>query len=74
MAISNKVQGIINCAIDKKIAHKNKIGVTELLAKKCNINDNSEVMLIRNEKFSVCPLTTHIDIKDVSKKLINLLL
>ena len=69
LAISNKVQGIINCAIDKKLLIKNKIGVTELLAKKCNINDNSEVMLIRNEDFSVCPLTTHIDIKDVPKKI-----
>ena len=26
-------------------------------------------MLISNERFSVCPITTHIDLKDVSKKL-----
>ena len=26
-------------------------------------------MLIRNDKLSVCPITTHIDIKDIRKKL-----
>ena len=30
---------------------------------------NSEVMLIGNKNFFVCPITTHIDLKDVSKKL-----
>ena len=26
-------------------------------------------MLITNGKFSVCPITTHIDLKDVSKRI-----
>ena len=26
-------------------------------------------MLISNGKFSVCPITTHIDLKDVSKRI-----
>ena len=46
---------------------KKNIGVTEILAKKCDIKNNSEVMLIKNKKFAVSPITTHIDIKNVSK-------
>ena len=61
--------GIVNCAIDKKLLNKDKIGVTEYLATKCNITNNSEVMLITNQKLSVCPLTIHVDIKDVSKNI-----
>ena len=26
-------------------------------------------MMIRNNKFSVCPITTHIDIKDITKSI-----
>ena len=68
LALNKKVIGIINCAINKKI-FKNKIGVTEYLAKKCKVKNNSEVMLITNKKYSVSPLTTHIDIKEVSKNI-----
>ena len=50
-----------------KLFLKNKIGVTKYLAKKCNIKNNKEVMLIWNEKFSVTPITTHIDIREISK-------
>ena len=66
---SNKknIKGIINCAIDKKLL-KNK-GVTEFLAFKNGIKNNSEVMMIYNKRFSVVPLTTHIKIKKVSKNL-----
>ena len=46
-----------------------KIGITEYLASKCKIRDNSEVMLIYNKKLSVVPATTHLDIKNVHKKL-----
>ena len=69
IALSNKISGIINCPIDKKLLNKKNYGVTELLASKCKINDNSEVMLIRNKKLSVSPITTHIDIKNVSRNL-----
>ena len=61
------VNGIVNCAINKKLLKKSKIGVTEYLASKCNIRDRSEVMLIKNKKFAVCPVTTHIDLKEVPK-------
>ncbi len=63
------VIGLINCAIDKKLLKKEKIGVTEYLSSKCNIKDNSEVMMISNRKLAVCPLTTHIDINQVTKKI-----
>lgn len=45
------------------------MGVTEYLASKCNVINASEVMLIHNKKVSVVPLTTHIDVKNISKKL-----
>ena len=48
---------------------KRGLGVTEFLAKKCNINNNFEVMLIKNKSLSVVPITTHIDIKRISLKL-----
>ena len=69
LVIKHNMLGIVNCAIDKKLLNKDKIGVTEYLATKCNITNNSEVMLITNQKLSVCPLTIHVDIKDVSKKI-----
>ena len=67
--LKKDVKGIINCPIDKKLLKKSKIGVTEFFANKCNIKDHSEAMLIWNKKLAVSPLTTHIDIKDISKKL-----
>ena len=69
ISIKNKIKGIINCPIDKKLLKKDKIGVTEFLALKCNVKDNSEVMLIHNKHLSVSPITTHIDVKEISKKL-----
>ena len=69
LALEKNVLGIINCAINKRLLNKNKSGVTEYLAKKCGVKNNSEVMLIRNKKLSVCPITTHVDIKEISKKI-----
>ena len=63
------ISGIINCPISKNLLNKKKIGVTEYLAAMSKIRDGSEVMLIRNKNLSVSPITTHIDIKEVSKKL-----
>ena len=60
---------MINCAISKNLLKKKKIGVTEFLAAKCNLERDAEVMLIGNKKLSVSPLTTHIDINEVSKKI-----
>ena len=69
LSLDKNVLGLINCPIDKKLLLKKNIGVTELLSKKCNVRNNSEVMLIRNKKFAVSPITTHINIKNVSKNI-----
>ena len=44
------------------------MGVTEFLAKKNKIQ-GKEIMLIYNKKLSVVPLTTHIAIKNIAKKI-----
>ncbi len=69
LASRKNIKGIINCAIDKSLLNRRKIGVTEYLASKCKLKNNTEVMLIRNKSLSVVPITTHIDLKDVSKKI-----
>ncbi len=65
LAISKRINGFINCAINKSNL-PNKSGVTEYLARK-NKNKLLKNMLIYNEKISVSPLTTHIELKKVSK-------
>ena len=67
LAIKRKIKGFINCAIDKSNL-PNQNGVTEYLSSK-NKNNFFKNMLIYNEKISVVPLTTHIELKKVSKKL-----
>ena len=69
LGLKKNVSGIINCAISKNLLGSKKIGVTEFLANKCKITDKSEVMLIKNRKFAVSPITTHIDLADVSRVL-----
>ena len=60
---------LINGPISKKHFFKGKYnGVTEFLAHKTN-NKNNEVMLIYNKSLAVCPITTHIPLKDVFKKI-----
>jgi 4-hydroxythreonine-4-phosphate dehydrogenase len=66
---SKDVIGIINCPLNKNLLPNKKFGVTEYLASKCNIKKGFESMLIRNKKLSVSPISTHVDIKEVSKKL-----
>ena len=66
---NKKIHGIINCPISKEYLFKNNYqGVTEFLAKRAGVKGN-EVMLIYNKKFSVSPLTTHIPLSQVSKKI-----
>jgi 4-hydroxythreonine-4-phosphate dehydrogenase len=66
--ISNK---LINGPISKKYFLKKKfIGITEYLAKKTN--SKNIAMIIYNKSLSVCPLTTHIPIKSVAKKITKL--
>ena len=69
LALQKNVKGFINFPINKKLLKKDNIGVTEFLAKKCKIKNNSEVMLISNNNLKVSPITTHIDIKKVSRKI-----
>jgi 4-hydroxy-L-threonine phosphate dehydrogenase PdxA len=69
LAMEKNVIGLINCPINKNLLNAGKTGVTEYLASKCGIKNNSEVMLIKNKKLSVSPITTHIDIKEVSKRI-----
>ena len=59
---------LINGPISKNTFLKKRyLGITEYLAKHTKTKD--EVMLIYNEKLSVTPLTTHIPIKYVAKKI-----
>ena len=51
----------------KKFLNKKYLGITEYIAKKFNIKKNA--MLIFNKKLSVCPVTTHLPIKAVPKKI-----
>tara|TARA_B100001057_G_C22842107_1_gene947486 strand:- start:305 stop:1267 length:963 start_codon:yes stop_codon:yes gene_type:complete len=69
LSLNENVLGIINCSINKRLLGDRMLGVTEFFASKCGIKNNSEVMLIWNKKLSVCPITTHINIKRVSQKL-----
>jgi len=63
--VSNK---LINGPISKKTFLKKKFnGITEYLANKTNTKKFA--MIIYNKNLSVCPLTTHLPIKHVSKKI-----
>tara|TARA_Y200000002_G_C22612373_1_gene634418 strand:+ start:92 stop:1057 length:966 start_codon:yes stop_codon:yes gene_type:complete len=69
LALKKDVLGIINCPINKKLLIKKNYGVTDFLAKKNNLKNKEEVMLIKNNKLAVSPITTHIDLKDVHKNI-----
>ena len=65
----NKVSGMINGPVSKKYFLRKKfLGVTEYLQDKAGKNYNP-VMLIYNPKISVSPITTHLPIKYVAKKI-----
>jgi 4-hydroxythreonine-4-phosphate dehydrogenase len=68
--LKNKLtSGLINLPIKKSKFTKNKYnGITEYIADKTN-NKNKENMLLFNEYYSVLPLTTHIPLKEVHKKI-----
>ena len=64
-----KIIGFINCPISKEYLFKNKYqGITEFLSKKTGKIGN-EVMLIYSNELSVSPVTTHIPLRQVSKKI-----
>ena len=63
-----KFKRFINGPINKKTFLKNSFfGITEFISSKFNIKENA--MLIYNKKLSVCPITTHEPIKNVSKSI-----
>jgi len=68
LAIKKKIRGFITAPINKSILNKKFPGLTEYLAYKCNAKGN-EVMMIFNKKLAVVPLTTHIEIKNITKKI-----
>ncbi len=60
---------LINGPISKKHFLNGKYeGITEYLAYKTH-KKNKETMLIYNKSLSVCPVTTHLPLKNVSKKI-----
>jgi 4-hydroxythreonine-4-phosphate dehydrogenase len=64
----NKLSKFINGPVSKKSFLKGKtLGITEYLAKKTK--KHSVAMLIFNKNLSVSPLTTHLALKDVHKKI-----
>ena len=64
-----KIVGFINCPISKESLFKKKHqGITEFLSKK-SARLGKEVMLIYNKELSVSPITTHIPINKVIKKI-----
>jgi 4-hydroxy-L-threonine phosphate dehydrogenase PdxA len=65
---SGQTYKFINGPINKSIFLSKKfLGVTEYISKKFNIRKNA--MLIFNKDLSVCPVTTHLPIKLVAKKI-----
>jgi len=69
LAKKKKISGLINCPINKRETFGNNfIGITEFLAKKEKVF-GKEAMIIYNKNLSVCPITTHIKIKKISKQI-----
>jgi 4-hydroxythreonine-4-phosphate dehydrogenase len=62
------INKFINGPISKKnFLNKRYLGITEFISEKFNVKKNS--MLIYNKQLSVCPVTTHLPIKLVAKKI-----
>jgi len=66
---NKKIIGFVNCPICKESLFKSKHqGITEFLSKKAG-KEGSESMLIYCKKLSVSPVTTHIPLSKVNKKI-----
>ncbi len=64
---------LINGPIEKtEFLEKKFLGITEYISK--NFNKKKFAMLIYNKDLSVCPVTTHLPLKLVSKKITNSLI
>ena len=67
---AKSIKKLINGPISKKhFLNKKFLGITEFLAKKFLAKKNA--MLIYNKELSVCPVTTHLPLKQVAKKINN---
>ncbi len=65
---TKKTNKLINGPISKKtFLKKNFLGITEYISSKFNIKKSA--MLIYNKDLSVCPVTTHLPLKFVAKKI-----
>ena len=65
---AKKIYKFINGPISKKtFLNKRYLGITEYISKKFSTKNNC--MLIYNRNLSVCPVTTHLPIKQVAKKI-----
>ena len=65
----NKIAGLINGPVSKENFLKGKFqGITEYVCSKFGIKENY-AMLIYNKSLSVCPVTTHLPISKVSKRI-----
>jgi 4-hydroxy-L-threonine phosphate dehydrogenase PdxA len=73
LSLNKKIKGFINAPIDKTIFKNKFLGVTEYLGNKQKAK-NKEIMMIYNKKLSVVPLTTHLEIKNVTSKINSKLL
>ena len=63
-----KIKKLINGPINKKeFLNKKFLGITEYISKEFKIKKSA--MLIYNKNLSVCPITTHLPLKSVSKKI-----
>ena len=64
----NSINKMINGPISKKNFLRNKfLGITEYISKK--FNKKKTCMLIYNKKLSVCPITTHLPVKKITKNI-----
>ena len=63
-----KIKFIINMPLNKKKYLKNYPGFTEFFSHKLD-RQNNQNMLMFSDNFSVCPLTTHEEIKNIEKSL-----
>ena len=65
---TNKIKRLISGPINKNsFLNKKYLGITEYISKHFKVKENA--MLIYNKNLSVCPLTTHLPLKLVSKKI-----
>jgi len=72
MALAGRVSGIVTAPIHKAALYKagfDAPGHTEFLARLCGLQDDQSVMMLATEGLRVVPVTAHIPLKDVVKKL-----